>query len=219
MKPFLIFLILVSSNAIGQITIETAKESLVRKYHIGASTYLEQFVGHPGYGAIVILTTDGGAAAFGDGDEGLMLYKLDKTGKLQWKRKIPGKGTELEPQCVVQDSKGNFYTFSLVYGLSSYRGGCERVVFVNKTGVIGWDKQIGSCQLVNNPTVSYTRTLQDGRVAIRGHVATEKPAEGKDPAYHYWEGWIGSTGVLTQKVGDVIDWKNEAWKKLYAPEQ
>lgn len=218
MKRILIILILTSSNAIGQMTIEAAQDSLVRKYHIGASTYLTQFVGHPSYGAIAILTTDGGAAAFGDGDEGLMLYKLDKTGKLQWKRKIARKGTELEPQCVIQDSKGNFYAFSLVYGLSSYRGGCERIVFVNKSGVVGWDKQIGSCLLINNPTVSYTRTLQDGRVAIRGHVATQKPPEGKDPAYHYWEGWISSTGVLTQKVGDVIDWKNESWKKLFAPE-
>jgi hypothetical protein len=218
MNRLLIILFFVTSEAIGQITIEAAQDSLVRKYHIGASTYLEQFVGHPGYGAVVIITSDGGAAAFGDGDEGLMLYKIDKTGKLQWKRKIPGKGTELEPQCVVQDSKGNFYAFSLVYGLSGYRGGCERVVFVNKAGVIGWDKQIGSCQLVNNPTVSYTRTLQDGRVAIRGHVATEKPQEGKDPTYRYWEGWIGATGAMTQKVGDVIDWKDESWKKLFAPE-
>jgi hypothetical protein len=200
-------------------TIEAAQDSLVTKYHIGASTYLEQFVGHRGYGAMVIVTADGGAASFGDGDEGLMLYKLDKTGKLQWKRKIARKGTEMEPQCVVQDSKGNFYTFSLVYGLSTYRGGCERVAFVSKTGVVGWDKQIGSCQMINSPTVSYTRTLQDGRVAIRGHVATEKPAEGKDPAYHFWEGWINSTGALTQKNGDVIDWKDEKWKKVFAPEE
>src|SRR5438132_10000877 len=165
MSRIAIILFLVSPTVFGQLTIDAAKDSLVTKYHIGASTYLDQFVGHPGYGAIVILTNDGGAAAFGDGDEGLMLYKLAKTGKLQWKRKIPRKGTELEPQCVAQDSKGNFYTFSLVYGLSSYRGGCERVVFVNKTGVIGWDKQIGSCELVNSPTVSYTRTLKDGRVS------------------------------------------------------
>jgi hypothetical protein len=218
MSRILICLLLASSPALAQLTIEAAQDSLVRKYHIGASTYLDQFVGHPGYGAVVILTNDGGAAAFGDGDEGLMLYKLDKNGKLQWKRKIPAKGEELEPQCVAQDSKGNFYTFSLVYGLSDYRGGCERVVFVNKTGVIGWDKQIGSCQLVKNPTVSYTRTLPDGRVAIRGHVVTQKPAEGKDPDYHYWEGWMSSTGVLTQKVGEIIDWNNEEWIKLFAPE-
>src|SRR5882672_1383469 len=121
----IIILILITSNSIAQMTIDAARDSLVRKYHIGASTYLEQFVGHPGYGAMVIVTADGGAASFGDGDEGLMLYKLDKTGKLQWKRKIARKGTEMEPQCVVQDSKGNFYTFTLVYGLSTYRGGCE----------------------------------------------------------------------------------------------
>lgn len=219
MNRLLFILFCITSPAFGQLTIEAAQDSLVRKYHIGASTYLDQFVGHAGYGAVVILTTDGGAAAFGDGDEGLMLYKLDKTGKLQWKRKISRKGTEMEPQCVVQDSKGNFYTFSLVYGLSAYQGGCERVVYVSKAGVVGWDKNIGSCTQINNPTVSYTRTLQDGRVAIRGHVATQKPAQGKDPDYHYWEGWIGSTGVLTQKVGDVIDWKNEEWKKLFAPEE
>jgi len=219
MKRLVFFLLLVSSNAVAQITIEAAKESLVTKYHIGASTYLEQFVGHRGYGAMVILTTDGGAAAFGDGDEGLMLYKLDKTGKLQWKTKITRKGTELEPQCVVQDNKGNFYAFSLVYGLTGYPGGCERVVFVNKSGVIGWDKQLGSCQLIKSPTVSYTKMLDDGRVAIRGHIVTENPAEGKDPTYHFWEGWMVSTGVLTQKNGDVIDWSDEKWKKLFAPEE
>jgi hypothetical protein len=213
-----ITLVLVASNAVAQMTIDAARDSLVRKYHIGASTYLDQFVGHAGYGAMVITTSDGGAAAFGDGDEGLVLYKLDKNGKLQWKRKISRKGTELEPQCVVQDSKGNFYTFTLVYGLTSWRGGCERIVYVNKTGTIGWDKQIGTCQLMNSPTVSYTHTLSDGRVAIRGHIVTEKPVEGKDPVYHNWEGWIGSTGALTQKVGDVLNWSDEKWKKLFAPE-
>lgn len=218
MKHLFVIPLFIASTAFGQLTIEAARDSLVTKYHIGASTYLDQFEGHAGYGAVVILTTDGGAAAFGDGDEGLILYKLDKTGKMQWKRKISRKGEEMEPQCVVQDSKGNFYTFTLVYGLSSYRGGCERVVYVTKAGAIGWDKMIGSCLLVNNPTVSYTRTLKDGRVAIRGHVATKKPAEGKDPEYHFWEGWIGSNGVLTQKVGDIIDWKDEKWKKLFAPE-
>jgi hypothetical protein len=218
MSRIAMILFLVSPTVFGQLTIDAARDSLVTKYHIGASTYLDQFVGHPGYGAMVILTNDGGAAAFGDGDEGLMLYKLAKTGKLQWKRKIPRKGTELEPQCVAQDSKGNFYTFTLTYGLGDYRGGCERVVFVNKTGVLGWDKLIGTCHLIDNPTVSYVRTLQDGRIAIRGHVVTQKPAEGKDPEYHYWEGWIASDGVLKKKVGEIIDWNNQEWKKLFAPE-
>src|SRR5438132_13758938 len=76
MSRIAIILFLVSPTVFGQLTIDAAKDSLVTKYHIGASTYLDQFVGHPGYGAIVILTNDGGAAAFGDGDEGLMLIWL-----------------------------------------------------------------------------------------------------------------------------------------------
>lgn len=218
MNRFAIIFLFLCSTAFGQLTIEAAQDSLVRKYHIGASTYFEQFVGHRGYGAVVILTSDGGAAAFGDGDEGLMLYKLDKTGKMQWKKKIARKGTEMEPQCVVQDSKGNFYTIALVYGLSGYQGGCERVVYVNKSGAVGWDKLIGTCQLINNPTVSYARTMEDGRVALRGQVVTQKPAAGKDPDYHFWEGWIGSTGVITQKTGDVIDWSKDDWQRLFKPE-
>ena len=94
MKLALPFLLLVSVASFGQLTIKQAQDSLVTKYHIGASTYFEEFVGHPGYGALVIITADGGAAAFGDGDEGPMLYKTDKSGKVQWKRQVSHKGTE-----------------------------------------------------------------------------------------------------------------------------
>jgi hypothetical protein len=49
-------------------------------------------------------------------------------------------------------------------------------------------------------------------------VVKEKPEEGKDPKYHYWEGWLTSKGLLTQKAGDVIDWSNQEWEKKYKPE-
>lgn len=217
-KLALPFLLIVSAASFGQLTIKQAQDSLVTKYHIGASTYFEEFVGHAGYGALVIITADGGAAAFGDGDEGTMLYKTDKSGKVQWKRQVSPKGTEQEPQCVVQDNKGNFYVIMLVYGTTKYRGGCQRIVLINKSGVIGWDKYIGSCQMVNSPTISYARTLPDGRVALRGQIVTKAPPADKDPTYNFWEGWINSAGVLTQKVGGVIDWKNEEWKKFFKPE-
>lgn len=218
MKNLIVIFMLVSTTAFGQLTIESAQQTLVTQYHIGGSTYLEQFVGHPGYGALVILTNDGGAAAFGSGDEGTMIYKADKTGKIQWKKKITDKGTEMETQGVAQDSKGNFYTIMLVYGAGTYRGGCERIVYVSKTGIVGWDKYIGTCGLANSPTVSYIHSLPDGRISLRGHIVIKKPEEGKDPTYNYWEGWINSTGVMTQKIGAVIDWKDESWKKLFAPE-
>lgn len=218
MKNVIIVLTLMSFTARAQLSIETVQDSTVRKYHIGASTYFDEFKGHAGYGAVAILTTDGGGAAFGDGDEGTMLIKLDKTGKRQWKKNVKPKGNEAESQCVTQDKNGNFYVFQLIYDETKYRGGCERVVCMNKLGTVMWDKFIGSCMLVNNPTVSYIRSLPDGRIYMRGHVVTEAPPKGKDPAYHFWEGWINSTGLLQQKSGEVIDWGNPDWKQKFKPE-
>lgn len=218
----LIFIILIFtvSTSFGQLTIEAANDSAVMKYHIGQYSYHGQFKGHKDYGAPLILTADGGAAAFGDGDEGSMLVKLDKNGNIQWKKSFTAKGTEMESQSVVQDKGGNYYVFILVYDEAKfkYRGGCERTIFINKTGTIVWDKFIGSCNLVASPTVSYIRSLSDGRIAMRGHVVKVKPLEGKDPQYNFWEGWLDKTGKLTQKSGDVIDWKNEEWKKKFNPE-
>ncbi len=218
MKYLFIPVMLISSMAYGQLTMEIASDSTVRKFHIGSYSYHEQFKGHAGYGAPLILTNDGGGAAFGDGDEGSMIVKLDKNGKRQWKKTIAPKGNEMESQSVVQDKNGNYYVFILVYDNTKYRGGCERVVLLNKTGTIVWDKFIGSCYLVNNPTVAYMRQLGDGRIALRGQVVTQKPNPGEDPKYHFWEGWINDKGVLTQKTGDVIDWKNQDWQKLFKPE-
>lgn len=214
-----IFFVLVSVTAQAQITMDVANANAVIKYHIGTYSYHEQFIGHSGYGAPVILTADGGAAAFGDGDEGCMLVKLDSQGKEQWKKILPRKGNEMESQSVVQDKHGDFYVFILVYDNSKYRGGCERVIYISKTGGVVWNKFIGSCYMVNNPTVSYIRALNDGSIALRGHVVTQKPLEGKDPTYYFWEGWLDKFGKLTQKTGAVIDWKKqEEWQSRLKPE-
>ncbi len=218
MKYLLVILLFISSVSYAQLTMESASENSVRKYHIGSYSYHEEFKGRQGYGAPLILTADGGAAAFGDGDEGIMLVKLDRTGKEQWKKIIPRKGDESESQSVVEDKSGNYYAFILVYDNSKYRGGCERVVHLNKSGTLIWDKFIGSCNLLNNPTVAYIKALGDGRILLRGQVVTEKPAEGKDPQYHFWDGWLDKSGKLTQQVGEVIDWKNKEWQKRFKPE-
>jgi hypothetical protein len=218
MKYLFIVCLFTTTAVYSQLTIEQATENSVRKFHMGSYSYHEAFIKHPGYGAPLILTADGGSAAFGDGDEGAMLVKLDKTGQLQWKRTIQPKGDEMESQSVVQDTNGNFYVFILVYDHTKYRGGSERVVLVNKTGNVIWDKYLGGFTLMNNPTVSYLRQLKDGRIAMRGHVVTEKQIEGKDPVYHFWEGWINSKGIVTQKAGDPIDWSKPEWQDKFKPE-
>lgn len=54
---------------------------------------------------------------------------------------------------------------------------------------------------------------------MRGQVVIEKPVEGKDPQYPFWDGWLNTKGVLTQKkTGAVIDWSNKDWEKRFKPE-
>jgi hypothetical protein len=217
MKSILIILLFTSVTTYGQLTIERAQDSL-QQYHLGTSTYFEDFMKHPGYGARVILTNDGGAAGFGDGDNGTELIKLDKNGNVTWRKKIKKQFEETEPQCVGQDLAGNFYVFILNYNPNGYRGGAERVICFSKIGTLLWDKILGTYTLLNRPTVSYVHMLKDGRIEMRGQVVREKPAEGKDPAYHYWQGWYNSKGILTEKTGDIIDWKNPEWQKKFKPE-
>jgi hypothetical protein len=218
MKNATWLLLLALSSSYGQLTIPIAQDSAL-KYHISSYSYLEEFIGNKNYGAPVIQTADGGAAFFGDGDLGTMLLKLDKTGKEEWKIVLPPKGDEVESQSVVQGKDGNFYVFQLVYISAKYRGGCERVAMISKTGKVVWDKYIGQFSQLNNPTVSYIKSLPDGRIALRGHIVKTAPPAGKDPTYLFWEGWLNSAGVLTQKTGAVIDWKKtDEWKARLKPE-
>jgi hypothetical protein len=205
--------LLISTTSFGQLSLDSARK-VIQSYRLGYSTYFEPFVEKKGYGAPWILTNDGGAAAFGDN----MLYKFDKTGKEQWKRSVKPQFNELESQSVAQDTKGNLYVFMLSYDEKRYRGGSERVLCYDKAGKLLWDKTLGAYTVMNNPTVSYIRPLTDGRIYMRGHVVKEKPLEGKDPVYSYWEGWLNSAGVLTQKAGEVIDWSKDDWQKKFKPE-
>lgn len=220
MRHVISLLLIFPTMGYGQLTIETARQA-AQPFRISSYSYHEQFIGHQGYGAPLILTADGGAAAFGDGDEGPVLMKFTKDGKVQWKRFIPSKGSEMELQSVVQSKFGGFYVFVLVYDEAKfkYRGGCERVMLINKEGVVIWDKFIGSCGLLNTPTVSYIRALDDGSISLRGHVVRQKPPEGKDPTYLFWECVLNNKGTLKEKDGPVIDWNNtEEWQSRLKPE-
>jgi hypothetical protein len=213
MRSIIFFFLLTGSASFAQLTIDSARK-VIQPYRLGYSTYFEPFLEKKGYGAPWILTSDGGAAGFGDNT----LYKFDKTGKEQWKRTVKIQFSEMESQSVVQDTKGNLYVFMLSYDEKRYRGGSERVLCYDKSGKLLWDKTLGAYTLMNNPVVSYIRALADGRIYMRGHVVKEKPVEGKDPVYRYWEGWISSTGTLTQKAGEVIDWGKDEWQKKFKPE-
>jgi hypothetical protein len=213
MKFLTLILFSITSIAYGQLTMEKARE-IIQPYHLGYSTYFDPFVEKPGYGAPWILTADGGAAGFGDN----VLYKFNKDGKEVWKHTVKPQFGEMENQAVAEDKKGNLFAFTLSYDPKRYRGGSQRVVCYDKTGKLLWDKTIGAYTQVNNPIVDWVKPIDDGRIYMRGHVVKEKPAEGKDPVTKYWEGWFDSTGKLTQKAGDPIDWSSEEWQKKFKPE-
>jgi hypothetical protein len=204
----------------SQATIEQAR-SAVQSYYMSSYSYHEQFIGHDGYGAPVILTSDGGAAVFGDGEvEGLasgLLVIVDSTGQETWKAVIRKQFDEMESQSVVEDDNGNLYIFMLSYDNSRYRGGSERVMCYDSDGELLWDKTLGNYTLTNNPTISYIRN-KDGKIYLRGHIVLKEAVDGKDPIYHFWEGWLDSEGNLTQKSGEVINWSDKTWQDLYKPE-
>jgi hypothetical protein len=214
MKYLFTLLLLCGSAAHAQLTLDSARV-IVHQYRLGYSTYFEPFLEHPGYGAPWILTGDGGAAAFGDN----LLVRIGRNGKEQWHRRVIPQFNELEGQGVAEDMKGNLFVFMLSYDNQRYRGGSERVLCYDKNGKQLWDKTLGAYTVMNNPVVSYIRSLPDGKIYMRGHVVTDKPEEGKDPVYRYWEGWLDSTAKLTQKTGDVIDWAKDEWQKTFKPEE
>jgi hypothetical protein len=220
MKNLFILFLFAGTTLNGQLTINEARK-IFYSYKLGSYDYHEQFVGHRSYGAPYILTSDGGAAFFGGSgdDKGTfgLAVKIDSTGKEEWQKKIYKQFDEMETQSIVQDRAGNFCVFLLSYDNKRYRGGSERVLYLDKTGKTLWDKTLGDYTLMNNPTISYIRALDDGRIELRGHICTDKPEPYKDPAYRYWEAWLDNQGRVTQKTGGVIDWGNPDWQKLYSP--
>jgi hypothetical protein len=221
MKYISFVLLMISSLSFGQLTLGDARTE-ARKYKLGSYSYHEDFIGHAGYGAPLILTSDGGAAFLGDtgdstGSYGQMV-KLNKAGVEEWKQMIRPQFDEMESQSVAEDKKGNYYLFMLSYDSKRYRGGSERIVFLDKSGKILWDKTIGEYTLTKNPVISYIRTLDDGRIYLRGHVVTDEPAKGKDPEYRFWEGWIDNQGNITRKTGDIINWSDKKWETQFKPD-
>lgn len=215
MKTLPFVLLLVSSVAFGQMTIEQARE-LAQKNHALSYSYHQKFEGHKGYGAPIIITNDGGVAFFTSGVAGsdVEITKLDETGNVLWQAPVKRKHNEMEVQSVVEGTDGDIYAFILSYNYDVYRGGSERVVHVDKNGKILWDIILGDYGLVNSPHCSWIHLNKDGKLELRGHIVPKAKEEGKDPVYHYWTGWLNDKGELEQKVGDVINWSDPAAKKF-----
>ena len=92
------------------------------------------------------------------------------------------------------------------------------MICFNKTGTQLWDKYLGVFASVNNPTVSWIQTGENG-LLMRGQIAPAKPEEGKDPVSKFWDASINSRGVVTAKIGDVIDWAKPEWQAKFKPEK
>jgi hypothetical protein len=212
-KKSLIFLFsLFAFTMSAQLTMDSLTK-IVQPLHLGYSTYFEPFKGKIGYAGPWVLTRDGGGAAFGDN----VVYKFTGEGKEEWKKTVKPMFKEMETQVVAEDTKGNLFAMMLVYNSAVYRGGVERIVCYDKKGKLLWDKVIGKYASLNNPTISYAKPLDDGRIYMRGHIAKEKKANG-DPKYLFWEGWIDVLGKLTQAEGEEIDWAKGEWQKKFKPE-
>ncbi len=68
-----------------QLTLSVVKAA-AQEYNFRSYIYHEQFEGHEGYAAPIILLADGGTMFFGDSEEdkSVNLVKLDKEGNVEW---------------------------------------------------------------------------------------------------------------------------------------
>jgi len=214
MKRITILLLLLTTVSIGQNGIKDAKIK-VKEYNMSHYSYHEKFEGHKNYAAPIIVNSNNEIIFFGNknNSEVINVISLNKEGNLNWAVPVNKKYDEIETQSVVQDSKGNTYAFVLSYNYNIYRGGSERVIKIDSTGKIKWDIILGDYGLINSPHCSYIKLHEDGRLSLRGHIVMDKVKEGKDPEYKSWQGWLNSEGELIQKIGSVIDWSSEDWKK------
>jgi len=218
----LLFVILGSFVANAQLSTQLAKDA-GSLYNLSYYTYFEGFEGHEGYAAPAVQTRDGGAIVGGtdyieSAVEGVVM-KLNSDGREMWMKRFEPAYDDLEVQGILQDNSGNYFVFILSYNYKKYGGGVERVIYLDPQGEVVWDKLIGTYTLLNSPTFSWIRLMEDGRVAMRGSIVTEKPLKGADPSYHYWEGWLTNTGELTQQVGEVMDYENDpSWELKFLPE-
>lgn len=214
-----LILLFITLTAFAQLTLPAAKTA-AEEYNFRSYSYHEQFEGHDGYAAPIILLANGGTVFFGDAEDekSMILVQLNKEGFLVWQTPINLMFNEMETQSVVHDREGNFYAFVLSYNYSKYRGSTERVIHLDKNGKILWDKTLGDYTLKNNPHCSYIHLLDDGRLALRGHIVTDAAKEGDDPEYHFWQGWLNKKGEWTQEIGKVIDWADPSWKDFFKVE-
>ena len=218
MKYCIFILVLITTQAFGQISLDDAKK-LAAEHQFTTYRYHQKFEGHAEYSAPIVISDE--TIVFFSKDKQTKEYALKKIksdGELIWKFPVKQNYDELESQSLLITEEGMIFAFLLSYNYDVYRGGTERVILLDSEGSVVWDKLIGEFGLVNSPTFSWIRINEDGKVEMRGHIVTEFVEEDERPVYHYWRGWLDSEGNLNQEIGDALDWSDPATKALFEVE-
>jgi len=203
----------------GQLNLLEAKK-VAEEFKYVSYRYLEEFEGHEGYAAPIIISTDGGALFFTRPNDGNQydLVKINKEGKKEWSIELKAKFDDMESQGIVENSKGNYYAFLLSYNQSRYRGGAERVIYLSRNGEIIWEQLLGDYTLENNPTCSWIRIHSDDQLEMRGHIVTDPELKDRNPEYRFWKGWLNPLGERSDEIGTVIDWSDPVTQTFFEVE-
>jgi hypothetical protein len=142
-------------------------------------SYQKGFVGMEGVGAPAILTPDGGMIVTGGRNgEGYeyrdiaVVIKFDAAMDTVWRQDLTPNGKGGEPQCIIQDKKGNTYVFTIDYHIHSEGvKGQSRIVMINAKGKVKWDMLLHNKGKVRNPSFTKASLAENGMdILIEGWV-------------------------------------------------
>ena len=136
----------------------------------------------------------------GNGDQDILIYRVDSTGNMMWSKTYGGSGAEY-PNDIIADNQGNFYFGTLSYSddgnvQSGNHGEADRwIVKIDGEGNIIWEHSYGGS---GREYGGYVKLLKNGNILTYGATTS---SDGDVPVnYGYLDDWL----MIITPEGEIV---------------